>query len=109
MFERAILQIAPIINPPEPINYVLLFVRLWDEKGGKKSDWGGGLTMLGGGKNIFFYDLSAYDVNGFNGFDSAVLQYQFVAYNKAQAVLGRSDVYGDIAFKKCGAPAGAAG
>jgi CSLREA domain-containing protein len=98
-----------ILNPPEPVSYLLLFVRLWDEKGGKKTDWGGGLSMLAGGKNIFFYDLSANEVNGFNGFESAVLQYQFVAYNKAQAVIGRSDVYGDIAFKKCGAPAGAAG
>ncbi|MGB7537474.1 MAG: right-handed parallel beta-helix repeat-containing protein [Anaerolineales bacterium] len=98
-----------IVNPPEPISYVLLFVRLWDEKRGEKTEWGGGLSMLAAGKNIFFYDLSAYDVPGFNGFESAVLQYQFVAYNKAQEVIGRSDVYGDIAFKKCGAPAGAAG
>ncbi len=98
-----------IVNPPEPVGYLLLFVRLWDEKGGQKSDWGGGLTMLGGGKNIFFYDLSAYDVDGYHEFESAVLQYQFVAYNKAQAVIGRSDVYGDIAFKRCGSAPGTAG
>jgi hypothetical protein len=98
-----------ILNPPEPIGYVLLFVRLWDEKGGKKTDWGGGLTMLGGVKNIFYYDLSAYDVKGYNEFASAVLQYQFVAYNKGREMIGRSDVFGDISFKKCGSAPGIAG
>jgi CSLREA domain-containing protein len=98
-----------IVNPAEPISYVLLFVRLWDEKRAEKTEWGGGLSMIAAGKNIFYYDLSAFNVDGYNEFASAVLQYQFVAYNKAQAVIGRSDVYGDIAFQKCGAPAGAVG
>jgi CSLREA domain-containing protein len=95
-----------ILNPPEPIRYVLIFVRLQDEKSGEKTDWGGGLTMLAAGKNSFYYDLSAFDVGDYNKFESAVLQYQFVAYNKAQVVLGRSDVFADIAFRKCGVKPG---
>jgi hypothetical protein len=44
-------------NPPEPISYVLLFVRLMDKKTGEKTEWGGGLSMIAAGKNIFYYDL----------------------------------------------------
>ena len=95
-------------NPPEEISYVLLFVRLMDPKTGTKTAWSEGLSMLSAGKNKFFYDLSAYDMEDFNKFEDAVLQYQFVAYNKAQEVIDRSEVYGDIAFKACGRAPGVA-
>jgi hypothetical protein len=97
-----------IANPPEEISYVLLFARLMNPKSGEKTDWSEGLSMLSGGKNIFFYDLSAYALDDFNKFGDGVVQYQFVVYNKAQAVIGRSEVYGDLAFKACGNPVGAA-
>jgi hypothetical protein len=64
--------------------------------------------MLSGGKNKFFYDLPAYAMDDFNKFEDGVVQYQFVVYNKAQAVIGRSEVYGDLAFQACGNPVGAA-
>jgi hypothetical protein len=79
-----------------------------DPKSGEKTDWSEGLSMLSGGKNIFFYDLSAYAMDDFNKFGDGVVQYQFVVYNKAQAVIGRSEVYGDLAFQACGKPAGVA-
>ncbi|MBN2085238.1 MAG: CSLREA domain-containing protein [Anaerolineales bacterium] len=96
-------------NPPEPISYVLLFVRLMDKVTGEKTAWGGGLTMLGAGKNTFYYDLMSYDVPEYSAFESAWLQYQFVVYNKAEEKIGYSEVYGDVAFTRCGPnrPAGA--
>ncbi|MBN2085237.1 MAG: CSLREA domain-containing protein [Anaerolineales bacterium] len=89
-------------NPPEPISYVLLFVRLMDRKTGEKTAWGGGLSMIAAGKDIFYYDLLAYDVPEYDTFETAWLQYQFVVYNKAQEKIGYSEVYGDIAFSRCG-------
>jgi CSLREA domain-containing protein len=89
-------------NPPEPISYVLLFVRLMDQKTGEKTAWGGGLSMIAAGKNIFYYNLMAYDVPDYDKFESAWLQYQFVVYNQAQEKIGYSAVYGDIAFTQCG-------
>jgi CSLREA domain-containing protein len=89
-------------DPPEPVSYLLLFVRLFDPETGEKSDWGGGFTMLSSGENTYFYDLLAEDVPHYQDFADAILQYQFVAYNGAQAEIGRSEVYGDIAFKRCG-------
>jgi CSLREA domain-containing protein len=96
-------------NPPEPISYVLLFVRLMDKKTGEKTAWGGGLSMIAAGKNIFNYELSAYDVPEYTAFESAWLQYQFVVYNKAEEKIGYSEVFGDVAFTRCGPnrPAGA--
>ena len=96
-----------IVNPPEPVSYVLLFARLMNPQTGEKTEWSEGLSMLSGGKGIFFYDLSAYDMNDFNKFSSGVVQYQFVVYNKGQEVIGRSEVYADLGFGACGKPAGA--
>ncbi len=91
-----------VVNPPEEISYVLLFARLMNPKTGEKTDWSEGLSMLAAGKNVFYYDLSIYDLVDFNKFEDGVLQYQFVVYNKNQEVLGRSDVYGDVAVRACG-------
>jgi CSLREA domain-containing protein len=89
-------------NPPEPIAYVLLFIRLMNKEAGEKTAWGGGLTMIAAGKNVFYYDLMAYDVPDYSAFESAWLQYQFVVYNKAEEKIGYSEVFGDVAFTRCG-------
>ena len=89
-------------NPPEPISYVLLFVRLMDQKTGEKTAWDGGWTMLPAGKNVFYYDLMAYDVPDYDKFETAWLQYQFVVYDKAAEKIGYSEVFGDVAFTRCG-------
>ncbi|MFN2299917.1 MAG: CSLREA domain-containing protein [Anaerolineales bacterium] len=91
-----------IAGPPDPVSYVLLFVRLFDLKTEAKSGWSEGLNMQASGENTYFYDLLAEDVPEYPDFPDAVLQYQFVAYNKAQEVIGRSEIYGDILFKRCG-------
>jgi CSLREA domain-containing protein len=92
-----------IVDPPEPISYVLLFVRLMNPETGETTVWDGGWTMLASGKDWFYYDLLAYDVPGYDSFETAWLQYQFVVYNKAQEKIGMSPVYGDISFLRCGA------
>jgi CSLREA domain-containing protein len=91
-----------IAAPPKPVSYVLLFVRLFDPKTEAKSGWSEGLNMQASGENTYFYDLLAENVPEYADFPDAVLQYQFVAYDKAQEVIGRSEVYGDILFKRCG-------
>jgi hypothetical protein len=91
-------------DPPEPINYVLLFVRLFDPQTGETGSWSEGLSMMTSGENAYFYDLLAEDVPEYPDFAEAVLQYQFVAYNEVQEVIGRSEVYGDVSVKRCGVP-----
>jgi CSLREA domain-containing protein len=91
-------------DPPEAINYVLLFVRLMDPATGETGSWSEGLSMMVSGENAYFYDLLAEDVPEYPDFAEAVLQYQFVAYNEAQEVIGRSEVYGDVRVNRCGVP-----
>jgi hypothetical protein len=91
-----------VLNPPEEISYLLLFVRLVDQKTGAAGPWSEGLSMSILGKNKFLFSLLATKVPDYDKFDNAWLQYQFVAYNKSQKEIGRSDVYGDVALRKCG-------
>jgi hypothetical protein len=58
--------------------------------------------MIPAGKGKYRYTLLSADVPDYDKFPDAVLQYQFVAYNKAQAVIERSEVYGDVALRQCG-------
>jgi CSLREA domain-containing protein len=90
-----------VINPPEGISYLLLFVRVADQKTGAAGSWSEGLSMSNLGKNKFLFTLLATKIPDYNKFDNAWLQYQFVAYNKGQKEIGRSNVYGDVAFRKC--------
>jgi CSLREA domain-containing protein len=91
-----------VLDPPEEISYVLLFVRLVDQKTGAATPWNDGLSMSNLGQNKFLFTLVATKIPEYDQFDNAWLQYQFVAYNKGQKEIGRSDVYGDVAFRKCG-------
>jgi len=91
-------------GPPEPVSYVLLFVRLFDPKTGETGAWSEGLNMTASGENKYVYDLLAEDVPDYQDFADAVLQYQFVAYNGIEAEIGRSEVYGDVLVKRCGVP-----
>jgi hypothetical protein len=91
-----------VVNPPEEISYLQLFVRLVDQKTGAATMWSEGLSMSNFGKNKFLFSLMATKIPDFDKFDNAWLQYQFVVYNKSQKEIGRSDVYGDVAFRTCG-------
>jgi CSLREA domain-containing protein len=90
-----------VSNPPEEIDYTLLFVRLVDKKSGAAGAWDS-LSMSKLGPTKFFFTLTADRVPDGDKFADAWLQYQFVAYNKAQKEIGRSDVFWDVSFGRCG-------
>jgi CSLREA domain-containing protein len=91
-----------VINPPEEISYVQLYVRLVDKKSGAAGAWSDGLSMSKLGPTKFFFPLMANKVPDGDKFADAWLQYQFVVYNKAQKEIGRSDVFWDVSFGRCG-------
>jgi CSLREA domain-containing protein len=90
-----------VSNPPQEIDYMLLFVRLVDKKSGAAGSWDS-LSMSKLGPTKFFFTLAAGKVPDGDKFADAWLQYQFVAYNKAQKEIGRSDVFWDVSFGRCG-------
>jgi CSLREA domain-containing protein len=91
-----------VLNPPEPINYTLLFVRLVDKKSGAAGAWSQGLSMSKLGATKFFFTLTIDKIPDNGKFIDAWLQYQFVAYNKSQKEIGRSEVFSDVSFGRCG-------
>ncbi len=91
-----------VINPPEPIDYTLLFVRIVDKESAAAGAWSEGLSMSKLGPAKFIFTLTLDKIPDFGKFPDAWLQYQFVAYNKAQKEIGRSDVFWDVTLGKCG-------
>jgi CSLREA domain-containing protein len=91
-----------VLKSPEDIDYVQLFVRLVDKKSGAAGAWSEGLSMSKLGPTKFFFALMVNKVPDGDKFADAWLQYQFVAYNKAQKEIGRSDVFWDVSFGRCG-------
>ncbi|MGD0172998.1 MAG: right-handed parallel beta-helix repeat-containing protein [Anaerolineales bacterium] len=91
-----------VLDPPEPIDYTLLFVRVVDKKSGEAGAWSQGLSMSKLGPTKFFFTLTLDKIPDYGKFADAWLQYQFVAYNKAQKEIGRSGVYSDVTLGKCG-------
>ncbi len=94
-----------VMNPPEDINYMLLFVRLMDKKSGEAGEWSEGLSMSKLASTKFLFDLTLDKLPDYEKFPDAWLQYQFVAYNKAKKEIGRSDVFFDVSFGRCGGTA----
>jgi hypothetical protein len=91
-----------VLNPPEDINYMLLFVRLMDKKSGAAGAWSEGLSMSKLASTKFLFTLTLDKLPEYDKYPDAWLQYQFVAYNKAKKEIGRSDVFGDVSFGRCG-------
>jgi len=94
-----------VLNPPEDINYMLLFVRLMDKKSGAAGAWSEGLSMSKLASTKFLFNLTLDKLPEYEKYPDAWLQYQFVAYNKAQKEIGRSGVFGDVSFGRCGGAA----
>ncbi len=50
----------------------------------------------------FLFNLTLDKLPDYGKFTDAWLQYQFVAYDKAQKEIGRSDVFSNVSFGRCG-------
>lgn len=74
------------------LKYVLLFVRLQDKYSARRTDWGAGAIMNDNDKGTYFYTLNVDQIAGYETFENAWLQYQFVASTVGLTVLGRSVV-----------------
>ncbi len=91
-----------VLDPPEPVDYTLLFVRVADKNSAEAGAWSQGLSMSKLEPTKFFFTLTLDKIPDSGKYADAWLQYQFVAYNKAQKEIGRSDVYSDVSLGKCG-------
>jgi hypothetical protein len=90
-----------VLNPPEDLAYLQLFVKLMDKKTGENGEWSAGMVMKETAPNRYVFDVTLEKIPGYDNFPDAWLKYQFVAYNKAEEKIGYSDVYADIPYQIC--------
>jgi hypothetical protein len=74
------------------MKYVLLFVRLQDKYSGRHTEWGAGAQMKDNDQGKYFYTLQLEQIEDYEKYQDAWLQYQFVASTIGLKVLGRSVV-----------------
>jgi hypothetical protein len=89
------------VSDPEKVAGVWLFVRLSNKDNGETTDWGGALVMSPMGSGWYSYMLLSQDIPSVAKFRDAWVQYQFVAYDKRNAVVARSDVLWDVELSIC--------
>lgn len=80
------------VTPVRRLKYVLLFIRLQDKFSGRGTEWGAGAIMKDNDRGTYFYKLELDQINDYDKFENAWLQYQLVASTVGLTVLGRSVV-----------------
>ncbi len=90
------------VADPNKIAGVWLFIRLQDKKGGETTGWSEALVMTPMGSGWYSYMLLSEAIPDFTKFADAIIQYQFVAYDKSFARVAASDVYLDVELSACG-------
>ena len=80
------------VAPVRRLKYVLLFIRLQDKYSGRGTEWGAGAIMSDNDQGKYFYTLELDQIEDYDKFQDAWLQYQFVASTAGLTVLGRSVV-----------------
>jgi hypothetical protein len=83
------------------VKQVAVFIRLYDPATGIKTSWNSGYLMEARDDGTFRRRLRWQDVPGHTHFESALLQYQFVAVDPGGGILARSEVFGDIVLSAC--------
>ena len=98
---RSIKFITSIVKPKR-LKYVLLFVRLQDKYSARRTEWGAGAIMNDNDRGTYFYTLYLDQIEGYETFEDAWLQYQFVGSTVGLTVLGRSVVSrNEISLTSC--------
>ncbi len=88
---RSIKFITTIVKPKR-LKYVLLYIRLQDKYSARRTDWGGGAILNDNDRGTYFYTIHLDQINDYDKYEDAWLQYQFVGSTVGLTVLGRSVV-----------------
>ena len=89
--DRSIMITATVL-PVRRLKYVLLFIRLQDKFSGRGTEWGAGAIMKDNDQGKYFYRLELDQIEDYEKYEDAWLQYQLVASTIGLTVLGRSVV-----------------
>jgi hypothetical protein len=90
------------VADPKKVYGVGLFFRLKNKNGEETTSWSEGLAMTSAGSGWYSYMLLAEDIPNFTKFRDAYIQYQFVAYDKSNTEVARTDILWDVELSACG-------
>ncbi len=90
------------VADPKKVAGVWLFVRLKDKNGEATTGWSEALVMTPQGSGWYSYQLLSESIPDFTKFPDALIQYQFVAYDKSFGRIATSDVFWDVELSACG-------
>jgi len=84
------------------VTYVLLFMRLVDKGGNQSTAWGGGAIMKRNSSGSYTYRVRPENIEHYEEFKDAWIEYQIVAATSTLKSLGRTQIYmEEISLKKC--------
>ena len=86
------IQFVVTVTPVRRMKYVLLFIRLQDKYSGRGTQWGAGAIMHDNDQGKYFYTIHLDQIEDYEQFTDAWLQYQFVASTIGLTRLGSSVV-----------------
>ena len=95
------LTLTAMVSDPAKVYSVLVFTRLWDNEGQGFSNWDTGHAMNSNGNGVFTFTFAGDKIPNPKGFEFTVLYYQFVAVDKNQNRLAKTDVYKDVSYVHC--------
>jgi len=86
------IQFVVTVTPVRRMKYVLLFIRLQDKYSGRGTEWGAGAIMSDNDQGKYFYTIHLDQIEDYDQYVDAWLQYQFVASTIGLTRLGSSVV-----------------
>jgi hypothetical protein len=84
--------VVQVVAPVKRLKYVLMFIRLQDKYSARQTPWGAGAIMSDNDRGSYFYTFELNQIDGYELFEDAWLQFQFVASNIFLNRLGASVV-----------------
>ena len=95
------LTLTAMVSDPVKVYSVQVYTRLWDTEGQGLSNWDTGHAMTPDGNGVFTFTFAGDKIPNPNGYEFTVLYYQFVAVDKNQNRLAKTDVYKDVSYVHC--------
>lgn len=89
------------VAEPEKVAGVWFLFRLKNKGGEGNTDWSEALVMTPLGSGWYSYKILSETIPGFAKFEDAWVQYQFVAYDKSNKEVARTDVLWDVELSAC--------
>jgi hypothetical protein len=86
------------------VHGITLFVNLKDKQSGATTGWDAGETMNPAGNGWFQRTVNSTSIPKYSNYANSWILYQFVATGSDNSIVGKSQVFSDIALSGCAAP-----